>query len=101
MNATPVTAEDFIAEYAKDIDLLRIRYGAIPIFCVTPFRNQAYSQEIKTMCDGYSNCYYISSQDWGGATVDGTHLSADGARNNGNILADKILKILGKAFFMK
>jgi lysophospholipase L1-like esterase len=94
------TASDYIAEYENVIGKLRAKYSAVPIFCVVGFwAVQPYGQQMIDMCGNYSNTYFIDSYAWKGDTVDGTHLSASGAENNGKLLAKAILKVLGKSYF--
>ena len=96
-----VTPDDYAREFKKDIDRLRVKYTNTPIIIVSPFREPVYFRSVMIpLIEQYSNCYYIDSSGWNGVTVDGTHLSDEGAKNNGQKLANEILKILGKAFFV-
>lgn len=95
------TASEYIAEYNNIIGKLRVKYSAVPIFCIVPFKAvQPYATEMKAMCDNYSNTYFVDSYAWNGDTVDGTHLSVAGAENNGKLLAKVIKEVLGTSYFI-
>ncbi len=100
INDSAATDQQYADAYVEVINRLRIKYTSTPIFCVVPFKAaQPHSADIETICNAYSNTYFVSSANWNGNTTDGTHLSASGAEHNGNLLAQEILKVLGKDFF--
>ena len=100
-NGVGASDSNFINAYIACINKLRAKYGSLPIFCVVPFKSsQPYSSLIKNMCDDYSNTYFVSSAGWNGETTDSTHLSVNGAENNGKLLAKAILDVLGESYFL-
>ena len=98
-----VSSADFCAAYKTVIDRLRIKYPGVYIFMVYPFMastNTKYVDGMTALADLYDNVYFINTLGWNGETTDGTHLSANGAKNNGEKLASEIIKVLGKSFFI-
>ena len=101
MNDGLATGTEFLAGYKEVIERLRIKYGSVPIFCVSAMReSQPFWNRVEEAAKDYSNTYFISTAGWNGDTTDGIHLSRTGAKNNGKKLADKIIEILGKNFFI-
>lgn len=93
------SSETFKNEYNRVLDRLTIKYPGVPIFAAPPF-NQSHSADIIECVANRSNCYLIDTAGWGVTYTDGIHPDANGARIAGEKLADAIVEILGKAYFI-
>lgn len=94
------TADDtFKSKYNEILDKLKIKYCGVPIFIIIPF-NQFYSTQIRECTANRSYCYLIETAEWGITYTDGLHPNEVGAKTAGEKLADEILKILGKNYFL-
>ena len=89
----------FIPAYDKVLDRLTLKYSGIPIFTMIPF-NQAHASDIRECVSNRTNCYLVETNNWGVTYTDSLHPDANGAKIAGGKLADEILKVLGKSFFI-
>lgn len=94
------TSANFKTALINVVERLGVLYPGVPVFIVSPFKTTAYDSVENEVAQMYAQCYFISSSTWNGETTDGTHLSVVGAENNGTLLAEAIIKILGKEFFI-
>lgn len=95
------TADAFGTAYETLIAAIKRKFPDVPIFMVRGFSDNLskFAGTMQSIANANNKVYYIDTNGWSGATTDGTHLSPAGAQNNGEKLADKIIEVLGKAFF--
>jgi lysophospholipase L1-like esterase len=86
--------------YIQVLDRMRIKYPGVSIICTTPFNFGNKNTVIKSVAERTKGCYFIDTHLYGGETVDGAHLSANGAKVNGEKLARDIINIFGKEYFI-
>ena len=85
-------------EYKKVIDKLSVKYSGVPIFVMIPF-SQSHL-EIKNYIANKSWCYLVETNGWGLTYTDGLHPDVSGSTKAGEKLADRILEVLGKNYFI-
>ena len=93
------TSDTFIPAYNKVLDRLTIKYPGVPIFAIIPF-NQSHSSDIRNCVSNRSNCYLVETDSWGVTYTDGLHPDANGAQIAGEKLANEIINVLGKSYFI-
>lgn len=81
--------QSFIDAYTETLDRLRIKYSGVPIVCVIPFTQRGW-KAISAIVEDRPDCYLIKTAGWQCDTVDGTHLSIDGAQKAGRLIATQI-----------
>lgn len=89
----------FIPAYNKVLDRLTLKYPGIPIFTVIPF-NQSHASDIRNCISNRNNCYLVETDGWGVTYTDGLHPDANGAQIAGEKLANEIINVLGKSYFI-
>ena len=94
------TTEDFKVSYAELINVLSVKYPCVPILCVVPFP-QNLASEIKAVSDLKDYCYFVDTSGYNATYTDGTHLDEGGAISVADHLADAIIAIVGKEFFIE
>ena len=92
-------SDAFIPAYNKVLDRLSIKYPGVPIFTMIPFI-QTHASDIRTCVKDRSNCYLVETEGWGVTYTDTCHPNANGAIIGGAKLAEKIIEVLGKNFFI-
>lgn len=95
------TATAFGTAYETLIAAIKRKFPDVPVFMVRGFSDNLskFADTMQSIANANNKVYYIETNGWSGATTDGTHLSPAGAQNNGERLAEEILKVLGKGFF--
>ena len=94
-----ITEADYIAAYKDVIERLNVKYPGTPIMCMVPF-NQNLANAVANAAADYSNAFLVATAGINPATTDGTHLSAAGAVTAAEALTEKLIGIMGKAFFI-
>lgn len=94
------TSSNFITQFNTTLDRLSIKYSGTPIFVILPF-NGAKRSEITTCVNSRSNIYLIDTAGWGVSTTDGVHPNIAGGVTAGQKLANAIISVLGKSYFIE
>jgi lysophospholipase L1-like esterase len=93
------TSAVFTTKLNSVLDRLSIKYSGTPIFVMVPFI-QAFKTEIENAVSTRSNMYIVETADWNITTTDGLHPDIAGGIVAGKKLADAIVSVLGKDFFI-
>lgn len=92
------TTNDFVAEYNKLIDRIKVKYAGVPIVCMIPFK-QSLASEIRECANNRSYCYVVETDGWGVTYTDSAHPDQAGSAIAANKLADSLSTIFGTAYF--
>lgn len=93
------TTEVFTTKLNEVLDRFSIRYSGTPIFVMVPF-NQARKTELTSAVSARSNMYLVDTEGWNITTTDGTHPDVAGGLVAGQKLANAIISVLGKDYFI-
>ncbi|OYQ67919.1 hypothetical protein [Aerococcus sp. 1KP-2016] len=78
---------------------MTIKYAGVPIFAMIPFRKNRET-EIRQCVGGRSNVYLVETGNWAITYTDGTHPDLNGGVVAGQKLAEFIVSVVGKQFFI-
>lgn len=98
-NDTSATTEVFTTKLNGVLDRLSVKYSGTPIFIMVPF-NQARVTELTNAVSTRNNMYLVKTAGWNITTTDGTHPDVTGGLVAGRKLADFIISVLGKDYFI-
>ena len=98
-NGNSATSSEFKTQYLQDLNSITIEYPGVPIICVIPFLGRRKA-EITECVNITPNCYLIDTSDYGVTNSDELHPDVQGSIVGGEKLADEIIKILGKDYFL-
>lgn len=98
-NDTSATTEVFTTKLNGVLDRLSVKYSGTPIFIMVPF-NQARVTELTNAVSTRNNMYLVKTAGWNITTTDGTHPDVAGGLVAGQKLADVIISVLGKDYFI-
>ncbi|MGM0260465.1 GDSL-type esterase/lipase family protein [Enterococcus sp. AZ102] len=98
-NDQGATNETFKNEYYKLILKLRSKFGAVPIVSMIPF-GQYHRQNIEAVAALFKNVYVCQTSDWGVTYTDGVHPNVEGHKKAGAKLAERLLEIVDKSYFL-
>ncbi|PAV33075.1 hypothetical protein CI791_07405 [Leuconostoc lactis] len=98
-NDSASTSDNFTQKLNAVLDRFTIKYSGTPIFVMVPF-NQARKTELTSAVSARSNMYLVETEGWNITTTDGTHPDVAGGLVAGQKLADVIISVLGKDYFI-
>ncbi|XKL30899.1 SGNH/GDSL hydrolase family protein [Lactiplantibacillus plantarum] len=99
-NDSSATTEVFTEKLNEVLDRFSIKYSGTPIFIMVPF-NQAWKDELTSAVSARSNMYLVETEGWNITTTDGTHPNVAGGLVAGQKLANAIISVLGKSYFIE
>lgn len=99
-NDGAATSANFISGFNSVLNRLSVKYSGTPIFVILPF-NGAKRSEITTCVNGRTNIYLVDTKGWNIDTTDGVHPNIAGGVTAGQKLANAIISVLGKSYFIE
>ena len=98
-NDTDAATDVFKAQYTAVINRLLVKYSGTPLFIMVPF-NGARKSEITDITKNKKGVYMVDTNGWNISTTDGTHPNVAGGVTAGQKLANAIISVMGKDFFI-
>lgn len=98
-NDSASTSDNFTQKLNAVLDRFTIKYSGTPIFVMVPF-NQARKTELTSAVSARGNMYLVETEGWNITTTDSTHPDVAGGLVAGQKLADVIISVLGKDYFI-
>lgn len=98
-NDSGATSETFKTKYNAVLERLKVKYAGVPIFAMIPF-NQAHAQDIRDCASGKPYVKVVETTGWTITFTDGVHPDVNGGIVAGEKLANAIVSVLGKNYFL-